>query len=223
MKRTLSLLLAMLLCIALNVGAEETSAVFVSISDGTGALVLAYASVVLTDADEDGALTVSDALLLSHIAHHEKGAEAYGAEKSQYGLSLVRLWGDDSGAFGYCVNNGMAMSLADAVKPGDHIKAYVYTDLETWSDAYSFFNSATVAAAVNAEVALTLTANGFDENWNPITLPVEGAFLTVNGEKTDMKTDEQGKVVLTFPQAGTYTVSAVGENLVPPVCIVTVK
>ena len=80
------------------------------------------------------------------------------------------------------------------------------------------------AAAVNSEVALTLSASGYDANWAPITLPVAGAALTVNGEKTEIITDENGNAVLNFTAPGVYTVSAVSETmpLVPPVCIVTV-
>ena len=57
-----------------------------------------------------------------------------------------------------------------------------------------------------------------------MTYAVQGAFLIVDGEKTDVVTDENGNAVLTLAEAGTYTVSAVSETmtLVPPVCIVTV-
>jgi hypothetical protein len=78
--------------------------------------------------------------------------------------------------------------------------------------------------AVNGEVALTLNASGYDANWAPVTLPVAGAVITVNGEASPAVTDENGNAVLTFPAPGVYTVSAVSEamTLVPPVCIVTV-
>ncbi len=224
MKKMLILLMALLLA-SLPAWAEDAPLVYVSISDGSGALVLAYAPVALTDADGDGALTLNDALIAAHAQHHPDGAAAYLAEKSQYGMSMVTLWGDESGVYGYCINDAAAMNPLDAVQSGDHIKAYVYTDLETWSDAYCCFAAPAVTAAVNETIPLTLNANGFDGNWNPIVLPVAGAVLTINGEKTGVLTDAEGKAALSFPASGVYLVSAASDSqaLVPPVCLVTVK
>lgn len=226
MKKVLSVLLALLMFVSLTASAEETApTVYVSISDDTGALVLAYAPVALTDKDGDGALTICDALIAAHEECHPDGAEAFLAEDTEWGKSMYRLWGvENGGSYGYCVNDASALSLVDPVKDGDHVKAYAYTDLTAWSDTYSYFTAPVAAAAANADISLTLFAAGYDENWNPVTLPVAGAILTVNGEKTEVVTDETGNAVLNFAEAGTYTVSAVSDTmtLVPPVCIVTV-
>ena len=227
MKKFLSILLAMLMLLSCTAFAETAdNIVYVSISDDTGALVLAYAPVALTDADGDGALTICDALMAAHAAYHEAGAEAFLAEPSEWGLSLYRLWNvENGGSYGYMLNDASAWSLVDSVQPGDHVKAYAYTDLMAWSDTYSCFAAPVAEVAVNAEVALTLSANGYDESWNPVTYPVQGAFLVVDGEVyDDVVTDAEGKFALTFPEAGVYTVSAVSNDLtlVPPVCIVTV-
>lgn len=225
MKKFLSLLLTMLMLVSLTASAEAAPTVFVSISDDTGALVLAYEPVVLTDADGDGALTICDALMLAHAAHHPDGAAAFLAEQSEWGLSMYKLWGvENGGSYGYCLNDASAWSLVDPVKDGDHVKAYAYTDLTNFSDTYAYFTAPVAAAAVNTEIVLTLNAAGYDESWNPVTLPVAGAVLIVDGEKKDAITDENGNAVLTLAEAGTYTVSAVSETmtLVPPVCIVTV-
>lgn len=231
MKKFLATLLALLMLVSLTAFAEEAPTVYVSISDDTGVLVLAHQPVMLTDADADGVLTIHDALAAAHAAYHPDGTEAYLAENSEWGLSLYRLWGvENGGSYGYCVNDASAMSLLDPVQEGDHIKAYAFTDLTAWSDTYCYFTAPVAtgarlaAAAVNSEIALTLSAAGYDESWAPVTLPVAGAVLTVNGEKTEVVTDENGNAVLNFAAAGTYTVSAVSETmtLVPPVCIVTV-
>lgn len=225
MKKFLATLLALLMLASLSALAEEAPTAYVSISDDNGALVLAYMPVALTDVDADGALTICDVLMAAHAAYHPDGAEAFAAEQSQWGLSMVRLWGiENGGSYGYVLNDASAWSLLDPVQPGDHVKAYVYTDVTNFSDTYAFFTAPVAAAAVNAEVALTLSGNGYDEAWNPVTMPVAGAVITVNGEKTDAVTDENGQAVLTFPETGVYTVSAVSDDvtLVPPVCIVTV-
>lgn len=225
MKKFLATLLALLMLASLSALAEEAPTAYVSISDDNGALVLAYMPVALTDVDADGALTICDVLMAAHAAYHPDGAAAFAAEQSQWGLSMVRLWGiENGGSYGYVLNDASAWSLLDPVQPGDHVKAYVYTDVTNFSDTYAFFTAPVAAAAVNAEVALTLSGNGYDEAWNPVTMPVAGAVITVNGEKTDAVTDENGQAVLTFLETGVYTVSAVSDDvtLVPPVCIVTV-
>lgn len=225
MKKFLSLLLAVWMLVSLTASAEAAPTVYVSISDDTGALVLAYVPVALTDADGDGALTICDALACAHAAHHPEGAEAFLAEQTEWGLSLYKLWGvENGGSYGYMLNDVSAWSLVDPVKDGDHVKAYAFTDLTAFSDTYAYFTAPVAAAVVNTEIALTLNAAGYDASWNPVILPVAGATLTVNGEKTDVVTDENGNAVLTLAEAGTYTVSAVSETmtLVPPVCLVTV-
>lgn len=225
MKKLLSLLLVFLL-IASSALAAEPANVFVTITDDTGAMVLACQSVAVNDADEDGALTINDALLCAHAASHEKGAEAYQSENTEYGLSLTRLWGvENGGSYGYYVNDASAWSLLDPVKEGDHVKAFVYTDLTAWSDTYTFFNAPMLTVKAGEAAELTLSAAGFDESYAPITLAVEGAAITVNGEAAGLTTDANGKVSLTLAEAGVYTISATSTSMtmVAPVCIITVE
>ena len=225
MKKCLSVLLTMLMLVSLTALAEEAPIVYVSISDDAGMLVLAHVPVMVTDADGDGALTICDALAAAHETYHPDGAAAFLAEDSEWGKSLYVLWGvDNGGSYGYCLNDASAWSLVDPIQAGDHVKAYAYTDLATFSDTYAYFTAPVAEVAVNGEVALTLNASGYDANWAPVTLPVAGAVITVNGEASPAVTDENGNAVLTFAVPGRYTVSAVSEamTLVPPVCIVTV-
>lgn len=230
MKKLLALILALALlpCAALAEATTDAPAqaeVYVSITDGEGALVLACLPVIVTDADGDGALTIHDALAAAHAAHHPEGAEAFSTAKTEFGLSMVKLWGvDNGGSYGYCLNDASAWSLADPVKDGDHVKAYAYTDLIAWSDTYCYFDAPMMTAAAGEEIPLTLSAAGYDEMWNPVTLPVEGADITVNGKAADVITDAQGRAVLTFAEPGVYVVSAVSQHqtLVAPVCVITV-
>lgn len=219
MKKMLSLMLALLMVLSMTSVLAEEAAPVIYVAIANGANVLAWEPVSVTDTDEDGLLTIADALYLAHEASFEGGAEAgFGAEMTEYGLSMTKLWGvDNGGAFGYYVNDAMAMSLADPVNDGDYISAYVYTDTETWSDVYCFFDLKTVEAG---EVTLTLSGVGFDENYAPVVTPIAGAVLTVNGEKTEIVTDENGQAVLTV-QAGDV-ISAVSEEmtLVAPCCAV---
>ena len=214
-------LLALALC-----GAAVAETVYVTIADGQGQLVMVNAVIDVTDVDADGALTINDALYAAHEAAYEGGAEAgYAAADAGYGLSISKLWGEENGgSYGYYLNDVSAYSLLDPVADGDYLNAFVYTDLEAWSDQYCAFDVKRVEAAAGAGVDLTLSMIIFDENWNAVSVPVEGAIITVDGEDSAFVTDAEGKVQLTLDVAGEHLISAHSDaaNLVPPACIVTV-
>lgn len=101
-------------------------------------------SVIVKDINSDGKLTYDEALTAAHEAYYEGGAAAgYGSENTQFGLSLTKLWGDTSGIFGYWLNDTSCWSLADEVKDGDSLNAFVYKDAAGWSDAYVRFDNST--------------------------------------------------------------------------------
>ena len=209
------------LAFALLCGAALAETVYVTITDGQGAICLAYSEVEVSDVDGDGAITIYDALYCAHAANYADGAEAgFAAEDQGYGPSLTKLWGEENGgSYGYCVNNASAMSLADAVAEGDHVQAYAYQDLEAWSDQFSYFE----LTGDDGEGTYTLTLNtiAHDADWNPVVAPVAGATITLDGEDSDLVTGEDGSVSVTLPEARPYTVSAHCDEivLVPPVIV----
>lgn len=225
MKKFFALTLAALLLLcSMSISAfaaSESVTVYVSISD-KGSLAVAQKKVTVTDIDGDGSLTVNDALYAAHEAAYSGGAASgYGYySHKDYGLSLGKLWGDTSENFGYYLNNKSCWSLADAVKNGDYLNAFVYSDGKYYSDKYCFFDVYTVEADANSDIELTLSYAGYDAAWNPVTLPLEGAEITVDGKATGVKTDANGKAVIQIDGNGTYVISASGSSLtlVPPVC-----
>lgn len=228
MKKILATILTLALCLGLAAipvaAADDSVEVRVTISSA-GELAAVYEKVTVTDVDGDGAFTINDALTCAHDALYEGGAAAgYGSEETEYGLSMTKLWGvENGGSYGYWVNNASAWSLADPVAEGDHIYAFSYADLESWSDTYTWFEAPTAETAVGGELTLTLSSAGYDADWNSVTLPCAGAVVTAAG--SEFVTDEDGKAVVTFEKAGTYVVTASSESatLVPPVCVVTVR
>lgn len=216
--------LVLLLGCAVPVAAEEaTVTVTVSIADTTGT-VLAGEEVTVTDADGDGAFTIHDALYAAHEAAYTGGAAAgYETSVTQWGLGITKLWGDASGSYGYYVNSASAFGLADPIEDGDYIDAFVYAQAD-WSDVYCYFDQRTVALEEGESVTLTLKQAGYDANWNPITLPVEGAVITVDGADTAFVTDANGAVTVEL-EAGEHVISAKSATLalVPPVCVATVE
>lgn len=229
MKKITSILIGLIIvfstCVTVANAEELKAEIYVNIFD-KGTLAVTYEKVTVADIDNDGALTINDTLVAAHEAFYKGGAESgYASAESEFGVSIVKLWGDTSGSYGYYINNASAWSLADPVKNGDLVSAFVYTDTLGWSDSYSFFDFNKVDAKENESITLTLSVAGFDESWNSVTLPLKDAIITVNGEKTDCVTDEDGKVTISFKSNGRYVVSAVsGESIiVPPVCIIEVS
>lgn len=230
MKKLLSIALSMLMilgCMSISAFADSDDVtVYVSVSD-KGELVAAQVKVNVTDIDSDGELTVNDALYALHEAVYDGGAEngySYYTHKV-YGLSLGKLWGDTSGNFGYYLNNASCWGLADKVEDGDYVNAFVYKDSKFYSDTYCFFSEYTVEANKDDEIELTLNGAGYDASWNPITVPVVGAEITVDGVATGVKTDENGKATIKLDDAGEHIISAVSssQTLVPPVCTADVN
>ena len=232
MKKLIALVTCMIiLCACFGVAAIAEADVLsaeVSVSIANkGNLVVANEKITVTDIDNDGLLTLNDALYAAHDAKYDGGAADgyYSYTSEQYGLSLGKLWGDDSGSFGYYKNNTSALSLGEKIEGGDCIYAYLYADTEYWSDSYSYFDKNEVSSDAGSAVSLTLFASGYDADWNPVTVAVEGATITIDGTATEIKTDANGKADIVIDKAGTYVISATSENavLVPPVCILTVN
>lgn len=234
MKKLLTVVMTTIMligCFNLTVFAEEgalSANVYVTIAN-KGSLEIIQEKVLVTDIDNDNALTIHDALYAAHEAKYEGGAEAgYGAfETPEWGLGLSKLWGDTSGDFGYYVNNASAWSLAGTVKEGDYINAFVYSDGENYSDTYCYFDVNSFSTDAGEDISLVLKANGYDadNNWAPIVVPVPNATITVDGVNTSVKTDENGKATIQIADGGNHVISAVSDTqiLVPPVCLATIS
>lgn len=229
MKKILSLMLAVMMVLSVSVlfvSAAESAEVVVTISDEAGKLAVAAEKVTVTDIDGDQTLTINDALYAAHEKFYEGGAAAgYATETTQWGLSMAKLWGTaNGGSYGYMVNNVAAWSMTDPVKDGDYVAAYVFTEPKTLADKYSYFDKLSEDVTAG-EITLTLSKNDFDASWNPITVPVEGATVTVDGTPIDAKTDVNGQVTFKLEENGLHLVSATadGQVITPPVFLANVS
>lgn len=229
MKKTISLLAALLLALTVAVlpvmaEGEEAVTVYVNLSNA-GELVMAHEAIAVTDVDGDGALTIQDALTLAHDAKFEGGAaEGFAAVDSDYGPMITKMWGvENGGSYGYYLNNNMAYSLLDPVAEGDCLTAYVYADAMGFSDIYTYFEVSEAQGTAGEELTLTLYQVGFDANFAPVSSPLSGASVTVDGVEVAV-TDENGVAAFAPAAEGTYILSATSKELtlVPPVCILTV-
>ncbi len=220
MKKLISVLLVAVMALAVFNGCNQKkkeikNPVYVTVYDGSK-VVCAWAPVELKDEDSDSKMTINDVLV---AIHNEKCKDGYASAEGQFGLAITKLWGDESGAFGYYVNDGMAMGLTDEVKVGDRIYAYVYSDKTTWSDVYSFFDTSIVSGKAGKEVTVKLLGMlSYDENWNPVSAPIANATIVIDGEATEYKTGEDGSVTFTLPnKTAMISATAEGLTLIPPV------
>ena len=220
-------LLCTLLALALLCGAALAENALVTISNGQGEFCMAQVEIDVTDVDEDGVLTVYDALYCAHEAAYPGGAEAgFAAEDTEYGKSLTKLWGEENGgSYGYYLNNASCMSLDTPIEASSAVCAYVYQDLESWSEQFSYFVSELLD---DGSVKLTLYAAGFDADYNEISTPIAGAAITVDGVENGQTTGEDGSFVVDFDSLGgpgEHIISAVVEDmvLVPAINKITVS
>lgn len=204
-----------------------TATVYVTISD-RGDVVMGREAVTVTDLNGDGRLDVDETLYAAHEAAYPGGAEAgYQAVYGSYGLSLTRLWGDTSGAFGYWLNDASCWSAEDEVKEGDSLTAFIYVDQRYYSDAYARITPTSAALMAGESVTVQVQQAGYDADWNTVFADCEGAVLTVYG--SDLQASADGYSVkgmtVTFTKAGSYLIVASKDDgsIVPAVCAVTVQ
>lgn len=223
--------------IAIPVSAEETQNItaylsvskygeFVSDKDGNA---MTLVPVELTGKTS---YTLDDAFTAAHDMYYD-GDGGYSSADGSWGAYITELWGDTGGNVGYQVNGGneYVSGLTYEVKDGDCIDAIIYKNYYPETESYSKFNAYFISAAADEDIELTLYQAGYDDDWNTVFSSCTDAVITIDGEETDITTDENGNATLTFDSVGTYTVSAskqktVNEESVPaitaPVCKVTV-
>jgi len=201
--------------------------VFVTIVDDKKTLQTTYEKVTAYDFNADGIVSVDEALYAAHEKYYEGGAaKGYRSVISTFGNTLQKLWGiENGGAFGYTVNSTFPSSLDGKVENGDSVYAFAYSDLSTFTDSYSKFNSYSVSSDAGEPIALTLSKSYYETASSIQFTPLGEAVITVDGKPTEYITDKNGQVSIIINEAGKHVISATSEkyNLVPPVCIAEIK
>lgn len=207
--------------------------VLVSIAD-KGSVELSYAAVNAYDRNNDGSIDIDEVMYATHEQYYEGGAAAgYASATGDYGAYITKLWGDESGNFGYFVDDKMTMGLGDKVGRGQHVYAYINANSYPNNDAYSYFETPAFDCETYAAAPVKLIAqNGYDENWSPKFEGYDKAQL--KAYTADLKTEAEGfKAVskgngeysISFAKAGDYCVAATAENnaIIPAVCKISVR
>ncbi len=174
--------------------------------------------------------TIGDVLQALHEQYSANGAEDYATAEGSYGDYIVKVWGVETSDCGYYLNGAMAYGLTDAVANGDSLEIMIYANAYPDTEAYASFNQATADVTVGTDVELVLYYGSYDENYNLVMNPCEGAVITVNGEATEIVTDAEGNATVSISEEGTYIISAALTKTVAdqettaitaPVCVVT--
>ncbi len=244
MKKTFTKVLSVLLVFAMLFGAlpsavfagDESTSVYVTLSKhGSFVEDKNGSSVVKEEVELSGKIeyTLDDVFKAFHEQYYD-GAEGYSSAIGEYGKYIAKLWGDESLNYGYYVDGAMANSLDDKVKAGSHVEAFIYQSSWPNTESYAKFDVTEKTVKLGESLELVLSyVSGYDveNNYAPIFSALEGATVTANGKNAGT-TDSEGKVTLSFSQAGEYVVSAaktktVGEDevaaITAPVCIVSVE
>ncbi|MBR5337426.1 MAG: Ig-like domain-containing protein [Lachnospiraceae bacterium] len=185
--------------------------------------LMAQKKVVAKDINEDGTVTYDEALVAAHDTYNK----AAGYER--VGAKVVKLWGIEADNSGY-VNDGAFIPKAVTqvpVEENDNLTAFIYKDDTTWTDKYAFFDVNSKAVKTGESFELTLKALVPATNSK---VAFANATVKSSDGKVLGKTDSNGKVKLSFGNAGTYSVYAEGTinvggvecQAVPATCIVTV-
>ncbi len=237
-KRILSMILALVMILsAIPVLSENTDiTVYISVSkygeivESKEGSAMAYVPVTLSGKDS---YCLDDVFLEAHRTYYKDGTDGYASSEGDYGLAIDKLWGDTSKKFGYQVNGGeeSVMGLSHIVKNGDYVDVCIYKNAYPHTESYTKFDVMNKEVNCEESFTLTLLVSGYDENWNMVFNPCEGATVTINGNATEVITDADGKATVSFEDEGKYIVSAtktksLNEETVPgitaPVCIVDV-
>lgn len=217
-------------------GAERQAVriAYVTISDGSGEMVLCHAAVTLTDENRDGKLTVNDVLWAAHEDKYPGGAAAgYLTEKGDNGESrLLRMWGEDVGEedWNVALNNDPMKTLDTRVEAGDHIQLFHRYAPDGKENLYTYFSVCTVTVRNShlrkADLNVTARYLTYDENQLESVMPLVGVTITANGMRVDAVTDARGRASLDVSnwEPGVYVISAYGGSteIVPPLGIVQV-
>ena len=196
-------------------GAAEDITVYMTVSD-QGVIAktkdgdaMAWKEVTVKDLDESGDFTYDEALKAAHEAYNS--ADGYVLNSSGW---VKQVWGLTNDAAGfYFLQNGAPADLVTEtkVKAGDYLSVSSNRDTELYADWAASFNEFTKSVKTGETFELTLT--GFPSM--TMNQPVTGENVKIGTWENggfeaieDAKTDSDGKVELSFDEAGTYIITA---------------
>ena len=210
--------------------AAADAAVYVTVSN-RGQLGMAYEEVTVSDLNQDGKLTVDEALYAAHTVY----GKGYASENG----TVTKLWDEETSNVSFFLNHKSLSSdvSADTVSDGDYLVASVDQDDANDYDKYSRFDVMEKTVSAGSAFTLTLT----DDAGNALAgMEIGLSDGSGNTTMTGLITDVNGAVTLRLDQEGLYCITAKGTvvessidvntmeitsietPIIAPVCLVTV-
>lgn len=239
MKKIISLILSMVitlstLCVT-AFGTEYGTTVYVTVSKyGEIANDKNSNPIAITPIELSGKETynLDDVFSAVHTQLYEEGISGYETAEGDYGLYVVKFWGDTSGNFTYQMNFGEedVWGPTHEIEDGDYIEFYINKSLYPDTEVYTRFDKTSVRTQPGESVDLTLLQEEYTADGLAFTSCTD-AIITINNIPTENITNEDGQATVSFDDCGEYVVSAIKTKLVneetvtaieAPVCVVTV-
>ena len=191
---------------------------------------VAMASVELS---EKQTYNLDDVFRAVHTDLYEEGISGYETATGDYGLYIIKFWGDTSGNFTYQVNFGKedVWGPTHEIENGDNIEFCINKSTYPDTEVYTRFDKASIEVQPGESVDFVLSQGEYTAEGLSFT-PCTDASLTIDGVATENITNEEGQALVLFEECGEYIVSAIKTKLVneetvtaieAPVCVVTVK
>lgn len=226
MKKIVSVILAcaLLFCFTACGEKKKGPGAYVTIQTPDG-VVLASAFTQLVDNDKDGTVSIEEVLLQAHKDNAPNKEADFECIDTDYGRSLVKLWGDTSMSYGYYLNNNIAWSPSDPVAENDYVCAFVYQDQTSWSDVYAWFDYNNLEVKESSFYLCLGGYTSYDANMNPVHNPIAGAKIFVDGKESEFKTEVDGSVKIDGLSKGSHVITAISDEftLSGAVCRVEMK
>ena len=231
-------LIGVILCISLVLMsavfpayAQDLQNITVTVTASMYGDLIEGATLVNVELDGKESYNLNDVFSKFHSLYYD-GEDGYSFESGDYGDYITGFWGDESGNFVYQLTGGekYAGGLDTLVEDGDYIDVTIYENRYPDTEVYTKFDTYKKEVQAGEEFEIVLYQAGYDENWNTVFSPCEGA--TVVCDKDEYITDSDGKAVLHIENCGTYIITAQKSKIVKeaevcaitaPVCEITVK
>lgn len=176
---------------------------------------MAEVPVTVTDRNEDGHLTIDEALAAAHEEYYETGLAGF--ESGGTYNSILKLWGNDSGNYLTYINGVGIYDMSNEVAEGDSVYTSIIADSTYYADWTANFTDKAVATITDAKVKLTIVGHlGMGYTPEELTdVPLKGLQVGLwrDGEFVPLDgavTDENGNVELQIDKPGVYLLTATG-------------
>ena len=181
--------------------ASAAEKVTVKVSIRTETDVLERAEVSAGDENGDGSLTVEDVLIAAHEAYYPGGAKEGYICACKDAPELSEIWGI-RGHYISFVQDAAGTHKSGELANGDRVFVQMqYGDPASYRFRHGSLDGVRTGEHVNLKLLHRRADNGTDE-------PVSDAVIVVDGQRTAIRTDENGYAAVSFREPGTHTLSA---------------